>query len=240
MSTAAAAPPAAAVSAATAAARPSPLRDPIGWAWDVLREAGRFVRWQWLHVVAAPFVAVTLVTFLHELAHCVAVWVQGGTVTSFRFLPTADSYGMMTYEPPARGFFLPELVSLAPYLMWSGVAAFTVFLAIVPIRWPRAIASTLFVWMYVVPFLDIGMHLTTWALLGAAGNDITHALGRATLLDALFVAVVLPIGWAFTWLVQWRLYRDHSLSVAGYVVVTALGLLALATVIGTVTLLTML
>lgn len=201
------------------------------WLGRVLSDAWRFVRWQWLHIAVAPFAAITVVTLTHELAHCAMVLLQGGTVTELVFLPSTENYGHMSYEFAPGARYSAGLISLGPTILWSCCASFVTLLAIQPWRLPSWIASTAFVWLYIVPLLDISMHTFDWALLGSRRNDLAHAFGPAVLEDALLALVFFPALGTFTWIVQWRLYRDRSLSVPAYLVVVAAGLAA-ATAVG--------
>lgn len=192
---------------------------------NALRESGRYLFLHLPHLVVAPCLALTLVTFLHELAHAAAALVQGATVTSFRFLPGAESFGHMSYEPPAGSFFVPALVSLAPCLLWSTFAGGAAVVALFRPKLPYAFASTLFVWFYVVPLLDIAMAVAGWIL--GSENDLTNALGRSGLLDAFAVALAAPVVFATSFLVQRGLYGERALSVPGYLLVSGFAVLAL-------------
>ena len=202
----------------------------LSWPVRVLSDAWRFVRWQWLHVALAPFAAITVVTLTHELAHCAMVLLQGGTVTELVFLPSTENYGHMSYEFAPGALYSATLVSLGPTLLWSSCAAFVTLLALQPWRLPPWLASTTFVWLYVVPFLDISMHTFDWALLGSRENDYAHAFGPAVLEDALVALVFFPALGVVTWLVQWRLYRERGLSIPAFLVVVAAGVAAAVSV----------
>lgn len=60
---------------------------------SMLREIWTFMRRHWLHVLLVPPGAL-LVTLLHESAHAVAVWIQGGTILEFVWQPTKQLWGM--------------------------------------------------------------------------------------------------------------------------------------------------
>lgn len=193
----------------------------------MLRETGRFLLLHLPHLVIAPCLALTLVTFLHELAHVTAALAQGATVTAFRFLPSTESFGHMSYEPPpGDAFFSPELVSLAPYLMWGTFASAMAVIALFRPRLPYAFSSTLFVWLYVVPLLDIAMAVAGWV--SGAPNDLTSALGGAGLEGAFLGLIAAPFVFAASFLVQRGLYGERALSIGGYLLVSCAAAIALA------------
>ncbi len=144
------------------------------------REVIDFFRGHWVHLLIAPGMALTWVTFLHEAAHSAAAWGQGGTITEFSILPGGGNYGHMAYSFPAGALYSPTLISLAPYLMWGTMAAFVAGLALLRRKMGVGpLASTLFVWGFAVPLLDIGN-----AAMGhlAGHGDLARALGPPDLL----------------------------------------------------------
>lgn len=175
------------------------------------------LRWFLLHLPHAlllPILGLTVITFLHELAHCGAALAQGANVVEFAFLPTAERLGHMRYElPRAMPGFSPRLVSAAPYLMWLVSAATVAGVAALPgQRLHPAFASTLFVWGYVVPVGDV------FANLGA--GDL-YLPGLEGLVLSGVVAVVVAGCWALAYPVQKRLYGKLSLSATAFVGLSA-------------------
>lgn len=206
-------------------ARTSPHPAPDQTFLAPLRESGRFLRGHLAHVVLSPLFGLTLVTVLHEAAHALLVLAQGGRVLEFSFLPGGGSYGHVRY---AGAVPFPALVSLAPYLMWGTLAVGTMALAWARPRLPFWITSSLFVWAFAVPLLDIGNAAVGW-LAGGRANDLAHAFGRPTALDALGVAFLAIAAIAAGYFVQRRLYRERALGCAGYALtgaVAGVGLLA--------------
>lgn len=59
---------------------------------DTVRDVVRFFKTHWPHVLLGIPGAIAI-TAVHELAHCAAVWVQGGTVTDFVFIPSGAQWG---------------------------------------------------------------------------------------------------------------------------------------------------
>jgi hypothetical protein len=175
------------------------------------------------HVLLSPLLGLTLVTALHEAAHALLVVAQGGRVLEFSFLPGGGSYGHVRYEGAVA---FPELVSLAPYLMWGTLALGTAALAWVRPRLPFWITSSLFVWAFAVPLLDVGNAAVGW-LAGGRSNDLAHAFGRPTELDAAGVALLALGSITAGYFVQRRLYRERALGLAGYALTSAVAGVAL-------------
>lgn len=107
-------------------------------------------RW---HILLFPILALTAVTFLHELAHAVMVWLQGGEVHELSFLPTAHELGHTSYRLGPGGD--EALVAFGPTLLWLGVSAVSALWALLaPPTW-RPLGRALFVWGYLVPLADV-------------------------------------------------------------------------------------
>lgn len=176
-----------------------------------LAETLRFLRGHLVHVALSPLLGLTLVTILHEAAHAGLVLAQGGRVVEFSFLPGGGNYGHIHYEGAVA---FPELVSLAPYLMWAAFAAATAAVAWRRPRLPFWVGSSLFVWAFAVPLLDIGNAAAGWLAGGA--NDLSNAFGRAGLLDVLGVMVLTGASLVAGYFVQRRLYGERALGLAGY------------------------
>ncbi len=64
---------------------------------DAPFEALRWVGRHWVHIVIAPVVVIVF-TVVHEFAHAVAVWAQGGRVTEFNVIPGGGLWGYVRYE----------------------------------------------------------------------------------------------------------------------------------------------
>jgi len=74
-------------------------------------------------VALAPALFFPGVTFLHEAAHAVVAIALGGTITEFAFLPGPHHLGHVRWEPPPHAPpWIGELVSIAPYVMWSTIS----------------------------------------------------------------------------------------------------------------------
>lgn len=177
----------------------------------------------WLpHLLLAPLLCPTVITLAHEAAHAVMALALGGVVTEMSFLPSGAHLGHIRYEglsnPIAR-----ELVSGAPYLMWTAMALGTAVFAAAQGRVKAGVAWTLFVWGYVVPLGDIAMG-------AAVGSD----LETGSDLDRLLMLTMLTVPYAAGWFVQKRLLGDDALRPVAYVLGSVLfvGLFGIAAQVG--------
>ncbi|MCO4745168.1 MAG: hypothetical protein KC912_10290 [Proteobacteria bacterium] len=190
----------------------------------VIRE---LTRWSWLHaahLLLAPFLGLTVITFLHELAHSGAALAMGAHVIGFHFLPTSAHLGVMRYRVPAEvRLFSPAAVSLAPYLMWFASAAAVGLISILPNqRLHPAFASTLFFWGYCVPVGDVLANL---------GRGDLWRPGLEGLALTLTGAVAISAAWIAAFPVQRRLYGERSLSIASFTAASAVLLSGVFTVL---------
>ncbi len=181
-------------------------------------------------VLIAPVAFFLGVTFLHELAHAAAALTMGGQVVEFAFLPGPHNLGHMRWDPPANapGWF-GDVVSVAPYVMWSGFALLAAAIAALPNRLHWLAASSLFYWWYVVPLGDIGWNLFS------GGGDLAVG-GIDGLLLQTFGAIALLGAYAAGYPIQRRLFAERAVDLPGYVVASAVvgGASGLAGVFGLV------
>lgn len=166
-------------------------------------------------IALAPALFFLGVTFLHEAAHAVVAIALGGRVIEFAFLPGPHNLGHVRWEPPPHApAWLGALVSIAPYVMWSTLAAATAVFAWLRGPVNRWLAAALFFWCYVVPLGDIA-----WNLYGGRGDLavggldglILQAVGSAGLLSAFLVGHG----------VQRRLFGDRAVTFRGYLAAAA-------------------
>ncbi len=181
---------------------------------SALRQALSFYRRHWLHIVVSPVLAIVAITFFHEAAHALAAWLQGGTITSFRFIPDGQNFGSVSYTFALGAQFSAGLISLAPYLFWSLVATATALIA-----WrftiPGKLAPTLFVWFYAAPILDIAKSCAEF-LLGQP-NDLFHALGPVSEIYELIIVLLAAGVFVVSYFVQRKVYgHELALSPRGY------------------------
>jgi hypothetical protein len=161
-------------------------------------------------IALAPALFFVGVTFLHEAAHAVVALALGGTVTEFAFLPGPHALGHVRWEPPPGApAWMSDAVRVAPYLMWSTVAAATIALAGLRLRLNRWLAAALFFWCYFIPLGDIA-----WNLYGGQGDlaigGIDGLIVQAIGTVALLAAFALGHG------VQRRLFGERAVDVRGY------------------------
>lgn len=162
------------------------------------------------HVLVAPLLLLVGVTFLHELAHAGVALALGGRVNELVFLPDGQAFGHMRWDaPPGAGFVDHALVSVAPYLMWSAVAAAVLAFAALPNRLHWLAASTLFLWGYVVPLGDIAGNLF-------AGAGDLYVPGPDGLLVQGVGAGLLLVAAALGYWLQRRLFGERAVGVGGY------------------------
>ncbi len=163
----------------------------------------------------APALFFVGVTFLHEAAHALVAIALGGTITEFAFLPGAHNLGHVRWEPPPNApAWMSDAVSVAPYVMWSLLAAATVAFAWRRARLNRWLAAAIFFWCYFVPLGDIA-----WNLYGGQGDLavggldglVVQAVGSAALLAAF----------ALGHLVQQWLFDERAVDVRGYLACAA-------------------
>lgn len=161
-------------------------------------------------VALAPALFFLGVTFLHEAAHAVVAIALGGTVTEFAFLPGPHNLGHVRWEPPPHAPpWIGELVSIAPYVMWSTLAAATAVFAWMRVRVNRWLAAAIFFWCYFVPLGDIA-----WNLYGGQG-DLAVGGFEGLLLQAVGTGGLLA-AFVVGYRVLRRLFRDGAISFRGY------------------------
>lgn len=188
-------------------------------------ELWRFALRHWWHAPIAVFMFFAF-TAVHEAAHAAAAIVQGGAVTEFVIFPAGGYLGQMAYEFPPGASYSAFAISMAPYFHWlvwmilaSAIAATRRDLSF------RA-GSSVFLWLYVAPFLDI---YYTWVgyLLGAE-TDFRHVFGAPTIGGWLALAAAVVVATASGLLVQRRLYPPPALSAVSYATAWVIGLGAIA------------
>ena len=197
----------------------------------VLRDIGLFFKGHWPHVVVAIPAAIAF-TALHELAHCAAVWMQGGTVTEFVWLPSGAEWGHMQYAFPPGVEYSEAVISLSPYVFWVASCVVAGVLSLKPTRWPFWFASTIFVWLFIVPLADIANTAAPYLILDAS-NDFRYALGPAPSSFAILAAVPVAVAVLYGYLLNRRLYRDRAIGFPAYCILAgtaALMVLALTSV----------
>src|SRR5262245_36372498 len=110
---------------------------------NAFRDIITFFKNHWIHIIIAIPAAIAF-TVLHELAHCAAVWIQGGTVTEFVWLPSKAEWGHIRYLFPADTTYNATAISLSPYIFWVSLMLLSGILACRKSAWPFWIASIIF------------------------------------------------------------------------------------------------
>ena len=189
----------------------------------VLQDIAQFFKGHWPHVVLAIPAAIAF-TALHELAHCAAAWVQGGSVTEFVWLPSAAEWGHMRYSFPAGAHYSATAISLAPYVSWLFLCFLAVIISLRRSPWPFWAGSTIFVWLFIVPLADIANTAVPYVLWDS-DNDFRSALGptRPSILAGVVAFGLLSAGLGF--ILQKRLYRERAVGLAAYCVLASTGAL---------------
>lgn len=192
---------------------------------NTLQDIVLFFRRHWVHLLLAVPAAVAF-TSLHELAHCAAVWMQGGQVTEFVWLPSGEEWGHMNYSFPPGTDHSETMISLAPYACWILLCLVAGLLSVRNRPWPFWAASGIFVWLFIVPLADIANAAIPYAALDSY-NDLRSAFGprRLPAIVGLAALGVLSVGLGF--FLQKRLYRETAVGLPAYLVLALSGALAL-------------
>jgi hypothetical protein len=189
---------------------------------EIRRDIVCFFRGHWPHLLLAVPMAVVF-TVLHELAHCVAVWLQGGSVDAFVWLPSGAEWGHMRYSCPAGTQVSAPIVSLAPYTVWLAACLVASILSRRKAQWAFWASSTIFVWLFVAPLADIANTTVPYMLLDSA-NDFRNAMGPV---DGVIVVEILGAGILLAcsgFSIHKRLYRGRAVGMPAYCVLVAVGL----------------
>ncbi len=140
------------------------------------RQALRFLLGHWLHFILLGIFGVVGITSLHELAHAVAVWLQGGEVLEFVVLGDEEAWGHVRYQFPEGVAYSSRLISLAPAI--AALAALTLgwLLALVGPRKDGHIARAVFFWLCLMPVGELGFMGLGYFTVGAR-CDLLYAFG---------------------------------------------------------------
>jgi hypothetical protein len=191
-------------------------------------ELGRFFTGHRLHfLLAIP--GALLWTILHEAAHAVAIILQGGQVTKFVWIPSPGRLGYVEYNVPDQPFSR-FAIAIAPYAVWLILMLLAGVLSLRERPYPHWGASTIFIWMFVVPFGDIAWAARPYLIEAANVNDLTHAFGPPTRVISLLIVLFGIASVVFGMMVQQRLYRERASSAISYTLMALVGLVLLRTV----------
>jgi len=173
-----------------------------------------FFKGHWPHLIIAIPAAI-IFTVPHELAHCLAVWIQGGTVTDFVWLPSGSEWGHMSYSFPSGVEYSQTLVSLSPYIFWTSFCLIAGLLSLRKTAWHFWIASTIFVWLFIVPFADIANAAIPY-LLWNNDNDFQQAFGPSQPSFVLIAIILGIVALIYGFIINKRLYRERALGFPTY------------------------
>lgn len=166
-------------------------------------------------------------TVLHELAHCIATWAQGGNVTRFIWLPTEEFWGEMTYEFPRAAAFSDSAISVAPYVLWTTFCIIALALSFRRAAWPLWAASSIFVWLFLAPISDIA-YAALAQIRSVEGTDLGRVFGEPSLAVTIgFIVYGLVLAF-LGFLTQRQLYRERALSASSFCLLGALAFIVLA------------
>ena len=190
-------------------------------------EVRRFFRGHWPHfLLAIP--GVVLWTILHEAAHALAIMLQGGQVTTFVWIPSPAQWGYVEYNFPDHPFSGFAIAS-APYAFWLILMLMAGVLSRRLPPYPHWAASSIFVWMFVMPLGDIALAARPYLFEAGNTNDFADAFGPPTRLIALLIILFGIASVVFGMRIQQRLYREQALSVGSYLLLALAGFALLST-----------
>jgi len=179
-----------------------------------LEDIVSFFKGHWPHVILAIPAAVAF-TAAHELAHCVAVWLQGGNVTDFAWLPSGSEWGHMQYSFPPGAEYSAAAVSLSPYAFWICSCLLAGILSLRRAALRFWCASIIFVWLFIVPLADIANTAAPY-LLWDTDNDFRDAFGPTQPSFAIVAAAFGTVAVISGFLLNRRLYRNRSVGLPAY------------------------
>ena len=196
----------------------------------VYRDIVSFFRSHWPHlIIVIP--AVFVFTAIHEFAHCIGVWIQGGQVTDFAWLPSGAEWGHMQFVFPPGTEYNAAVISLGPYAMWICFILLAGILSLKRTAWPFWFASTVFIWLFAAPLADIANTAVPY-LLGNAQNDMQNALGPAQFSYAMVAGVFFIAAAAYGFVLNKRLYRYRCIGLPAYCALAAAAALAICIITG--------
>lgn len=189
------------------------------------REILQFLRFHWPHALLL-LPGVLLMTLVHESAHAIAVLLQDGTISKFVWLPSAGSWGYVSFQFPQGVTHSTFLVSFAPYLLWVLIAGIACCVAFGKRQHSALSASFLFCWAFAAPLADVANAALPY-LLGSS-TDFRFALGHPSLAISLLIVFGGMGAVIVGYYLQRRLYGSHSLGRRSYIALSATALFLIA------------
>jgi len=192
----------------------------------MLRQTLNFIGRHWPHLLLI-IPGALLITIVHESAHAFAVFLQGGKLTQFVWLPEAGKWGYITYEFPDGAAYSDFAISFAPYLVWLLLASFAAFLSLRSRQLSYWKASLAYLWLFVIPLADIAN--TAFPYLAGRDNDFRSAFGNPSVIVGLAVGLFGILALIGGYHVQRCLYREDGLTTPSYLALSTIALAMILT-----------
>lgn len=193
----------------------------------MLQEIKTFLFRNWWHLIL--FIpGAYAITFLHELAHAIPVWLQGGEVVEFVWYGGNTEYwGHISYTFPENIEYNSFIISIAPYTLafMIFVITFLVSLNVKSINY--IFASCVFIWLIVVPLAEIAYALFPYNLYGKK-NDLMYAFGEPTFTVSIFTFGLTVIGVLFAYIAHKKLFHPKVLSFKSFIFLSSIPILILS------------
>ncbi len=195
----------------------------------VVREVLRFTLAHWLHFLLLLGLGVVGITSLHELAHAVAVWVQGGELLDFRVLHDGTSWGHVQYRFPEGVAYNARLISAAPAIAALGAFGLGSLVAVVSKPGDGHVPRAVFFWLCLMPVGELGFMGLGYFTVGAR-CDLWYALGPISwtlrCLGGLMACCVVALLYG----IQRRLFEDLALGPGAFALLGTVAFVGLVAV----------
>jgi hypothetical protein len=146
---------------------------------SIPRQALRFLLGHWLHFLLLGIFGVVGVTTLHEGAHAMGVWLQGGELLEFVVMGDEESWGHVRYQFAPGAQYSARLISLAPAIGALGALMVGLVAALFGPRRDGHLAKAVWFWLCMMPAGELGFMGLGYFTVGAR-CDLFYALGPIT------------------------------------------------------------
>lgn len=188
-----------------------------------IKECLYFFKTNWVNL-ALLVPGAFFYTILHEGFHAIAVLVQGGRITHFKWIPTRAFWGYISFEFPPDKSYSNNQISLAPYIISSVIGGIVCIFGVFSSPLSQSASSTIFIWFFIVPVGDLFFASIPFVLFGSK-NDFFDVFGAPTFnIRLLFICggcFITIIGY----LLQRRLYGSLALSICSYLYMVILAII---------------
>ncbi|PCJ62895.1 MAG: hypothetical protein COA79_01855 [Planctomycetota bacterium] len=191
-------------------------------------EIKEFLKKHLTHLILLPLLGLTVFIAMHEGAHGVAVIAQGGTIDSFRWWPNNESLGMIHYSFQDGVTYSKFVISLAPYFLWISIVIITGIGSYYFKTNNFKLYSTIFIWFYLLPLVDIGHHALQYASGSSKINDFKSALGDPSLTGKLIIILTTISVIVVSYRVHKNLYQNNKLSIKPFTIMALITILILS------------